>query len=181
MKLRLFACVIAAAMAGSFTTSGYAQQPIGDFAEANTTMEGIVFRKEAVNRGDLEPLDRVLEFVSDKLPPQSLEQSTRSLQSSGARTGSWECRRCYYRDRCGRLCYRYVRVRVCPPPEKKKYGESKSLSILADRVLALQDAVENFSNNPGAISEESLRDLARQVYAVTLSADDAFTAGSIKR
>ena len=70
---------------------------------------------------------------------------------------------------------------VCPKPEKKKYGESKSRSILADRVLELQNAVGDFTTNAGANSAESLRDLARQVYGVTLSADDAFTAGSINR
>ena len=44
MKLRLIAYLIAAAMAGTMNTAGYAQQLIGNFAEANITMEGIVFR-----------------------------------------------------------------------------------------------------------------------------------------
>ena len=80
MKLRLIAYLIAAAMAGTMNTAGYAQQLIGNFAEANITMEGIVFRGGEVTDDDLGTLDRVLEFVVAELPPQSLEQSTRSLE-----------------------------------------------------------------------------------------------------
>lgn len=159
-------------MLGAMATPVSAQQT---FAQAIGAMETIVFNKPQVQPQDIAVMDSVLRFVSANLPVPAVEQSTRSLQSSSSTSGTWQCRRCYYRDCRGRLCWRCVWVRVCPKPQK--YSESKSMTTLGRKVEELQNAIANFPNDPGV----NLRDLALQVYGATLSADSDSQAGRIIR
>lgn len=165
------ALIVSVLLLGAMCGQTAAQQT---FAQAIGSMESIVFSKPQVQAQDVAIMDNVLRFVSANLPAPAVEQSTRSLQSSST-PGTWQCRRCYYRDCRGRLCWRCVWVCVRPKPQK--YSESKSMTTLGRRVEELQNAIANFPNDPGL----NLRDLALQVYGVTLSADSDSQAGRIIR
>jgi hypothetical protein len=152
----------------TFTSQSVGQQ---NFAQATNAMEKIIFNQPKVQAADVATMDAVLKFVSANLPSSAfgLPRSTGSASSCSYRN---EWRRYYFRDCCGRLCYRWVCVRVRTEP--KRYG---AMTTLARKVEELQDAIAEFPNDPAI----NLRDLALQVYGVTLSADTDSQAGRINR
>ena len=167
MKLYAFAALY---LIFSNAHSAIAEQ---SFAEATNTMENLL-RKKQIEPGDVVAMKRVLSFVSENLPPTSLPQSYGSQSSEQVRV-RYECRRVWFCDPWGGTYWRdvWVRVQVKEQP-KKTYGAQTPLRLALEE---LQNAVANFPKDPGV----NLRDLALQVYGVTLTSDIKFQAGKINR
>jgi hypothetical protein len=206
-------CVCGAMVfAGTASPSfGQVSQTIVDYPTAIAIMESYVFPRPDADPISAEQLERILQFVSDDLRrqeaalnaeiesrsslglarpvPQSAPRADVTQPRSQQTCEYWELRtverwerRCF-RNRCGRICWRWhcvrqnVWVKKARPCKEYSAGESRTvlrrkLDQLVDKVA---DAVER------GIPTAQLSDLSRQVYGIVLAADDVSPAGSILR
>ena len=135
------------------------QEQVNSFPQAVGAMERILAKDAAtINDADLQTMDNVLRFVVANLPSP--------LSTGSTEDGRWEWRRVCYQDCQGYLWCTWQWVWVRNPMKRKS---TREMSILRQKLNDLTAAIVNIPTNP-AISRG---DFARQVYAVTLSADNS--------
>ena len=162
------ALVATSALVCLTTCTAYAQPAVPrSFTEAISAMESILARPD-ITPDDAVVMRNVLGFVRQSLPASA----SRSAAPASSSSGCWM--KCCYRTCFGRCRCCWVWVPTCPKKYSKDQAPASSESVLAERVRELQN--ELASQNP-----RLTRDLALQVYSVTVIADEAFVAGAIRR
>lgn len=183
-----------------------AEAQITSFPEAVSAMEAIVFSNSQATRDNPDPatLISVLDFLGTQIstsatfqsaPSESAQPSPQAGPSAQATPqnsvptmkGRWVVQYRYeyqWVPRKGLLGkMHYECVLVCRPvwvfeeaPESLPTRQAPVTSIIGLRLLALTLAAD-----PAQITALNRRDLAIQIYSLTVTADDAFQAGQINR